>query len=223
MALPKRIRTNVARNIRRQLDTKIRQARHAMDTAKSQIIEQGYRKRIAELEEAKKATYVTRVSDAGKRIQRSDAEITQGIQAASRKIMENRFMSKRGQQNLRSTQMQLNAASVNAESMYTKAEVQVFYRATQKAWQREGVSIKERNMAILEYYGYENLAELVSDVLAINKEALDKTKRTPQDEGLTPEQKEALEKGDVQEAQQSPDDVIEMPDPSGLTEIEKAE
>lgn len=225
MALPKRIRTNVARNIRRQLDTRIAQFRRAMDSTKSDILTQGYKQRIASLEEAKKGTYVTAQNEAGKRVQRSDEQITEGIQAASRELMSTRFASNRGRRNMASTQAQLNAASVNAESMYTKEEVRVFYRATQKAWQREGVSLKDRNVAILEYYGYENLSELVSDILALNRHALEKAKLTPQ-EDLTPEQKEALEQGDVKEAQQSPEylmDVIEMPDPSGLAEIEKAE
>lgn len=225
MALPKRIRTNVARNIRRQLDTRIAQFRRAMDSTKSDILAQGYKQRIASLEEAKKGTYVTAQNEAGKRVQRSDEQITEGIQAASRELMSTRFASNRGRRNMASTQAQLNAASVNAESMYTKEEVRIFYRATQKAWQREGVSLKDRNVAILEYYGYENLSELVSDILALNRHALEKAKLTPQ-EDLTPEQKDAADQNDVREAQQSPEylmDVIEMPDPSGLAEIEKAE
>ena len=50
------------------------------------------------------------------------------------------------------TQREMNRASVNAPSVYTKTEVKVFYRATQKIWQQEGVGEHNRNEAILNYY-----------------------------------------------------------------------
>lgn len=50
------------------------------------------------------------------------------------------------------TQRELNRASVKAPSIYTKQEVQLFYRATQKIWQVEGVGEHRRNEAILDYY-----------------------------------------------------------------------
>ena len=50
------------------------------------------------------------------------------------------------------TQRELNRASVKAPSIYTKTEVQLFYRVTQKIWQREGVGEHDRNEAILNYY-----------------------------------------------------------------------
>ena len=75
------------------------------------------------------------------------------------------------------TQNQLNMASVDAEgSVYTKAEAKIFYRATQKAWQREGVDEHSRNEAILQYYGRTNLAAFVEEVLNMNKMANDAAK-----------------------------------------------
>ncbi len=75
------------------------------------------------------------------------------------------------------TQNQLNMASVDAEgSVYTKAEAKIFYRATQKAWQREGIGEHERNEAILQYYGRTNLAAFVEEVLNMNKLANDAAK-----------------------------------------------
>lgn len=75
------------------------------------------------------------------------------------------------------TQNQLNMASVDAEgSVYTKAEAKIFYRATQKAWQREGIGEHARNEAILQYYGRTNLAAFVEEVLNMNKLANDAAK-----------------------------------------------
>ena len=74
------------------------------------------------------------------------------------------------------TQQELN----RAESYYmigprlgefSKEEVQIFYRATQKAW--EGLSPdKNRNKAILDYYGKSDLREFVREVLAMNEKAV---------------------------------------------------
>lgn len=225
MALSKKIRTNVARNLRRQIDRRIARAEQIKSEARSQFIEQSYERKIAQLKESKKATYITAINDEGKRVTRSDAEITRGLQKASQELSQSRYITQRGHRNLASTQSQLNAASTGAVSEYTKEEVKIFYRATQKAWQRPGVSVQDRNQAILEYYGYENLSELVSDVLTLNQQAVDKAKQLNA-EDLTSEQSEATSDNDVREAQQSPtylQDVIEMPDSSGLEELEKSE
>lgn len=50
------------------------------------------------------------------------------------------------------TQRELRRASVNLPAAYTKKEVQIFYRATQKIWQQEGVNPNRRNEAILDHY-----------------------------------------------------------------------
>ena len=82
-----------------------------------------------------------------------------------------------------------------------------------------------RNQAILEYYGYESLSELVSDVLAMNQRALEASKLS-YEEALTKEQQEtADEETDIREAKQYPQylrEVISMPEPSGLNELPKA-
>ena len=78
------------------------------------------------------------------------------------------------------TQRELNRASVKAPSVYTKTEAQLFYRVTQKIWQREGVGEHDRNEAILNYYNSirrENglspmrLDEIVDYVLNANQHA----------------------------------------------------
>ena len=73
------------------------------------------------------------------------------------------------------TQQELN----NAESYqfigpvqgeFTREEAQIFYRATQEAW--EGIPTSaDRNRAILEYYGETDLREFVRKVLSLNERA----------------------------------------------------
>ena len=225
MALPNKVRTNVARNLRRQIDTKIRQAQKAIDTAKSAFLKKSYERKISRLEEAKKMTYITTRNDDGKRVTRSETDIRQGMQTAARELSQSRYLSERGRRSLAATETQLNAASSDRTSVYTKADIKIFDRATQKAWDREGVSIQERNQAILAYYGYENLADLVADVLALNQKAVDKANQMYA-KRQTEEQDEFADENDVREAAQYPmylRDVISMAEPSGLSEIEKTE
>lgn len=82
------------------------------------------------------------------------------------------------ERNFRITQQQLNMASVNKPSIYTKDEVKLFYRVTQKIWQQEGVGEHDRNEAILDHFNSirrENnlspitLTEIVQYVLDANK------------------------------------------------------
>lgn len=80
-------------------------------------------------------------------------------------------LGRHGQSNL-VTRYELNKAASGKPAAYTEAETKVFYRATQKAWDRPGVNPKQRNEAILEYYGRKNLADLVQEVITENKMAL---------------------------------------------------
>ena len=50
------------------------------------------------------------------------------------------------------TQQQLNMASAGKPSVYSKTEAKLLYRVTQKIWQKEGVSIQDRNQEILEHF-----------------------------------------------------------------------
>lgn len=62
------------------------------------------------------------------------------------------------------TQQQLNLASVKKPSIYTKEEVQTFYRATQNFWQVSGVGEHDRNEAIMEKVNKERRARGVSEL-----------------------------------------------------------
>lgn len=214
----------IARDIRRQADRRVAQLEKIATTSNNKYVAQGARQRIANIEQAKKGTYINDAQ--GKRIvNRSNEERTEALQALARELVSTRYASVRGRRNLKSTETQLNAATADASSVYTKAEVKIFYKATQAAWQRPGVKLQDRNAAILEYYGYENLSELVSDVLTMNANAVEASKHY-YTENLTPEQREAMEgESDVKEAQSSPDylrEVVSMPEPSGLNELPKA-
>lgn len=225
MAINKRVRSNVARNIRRQIDRRIaRTERIKAQYEEGSALYTSYEKKISQLQEAKNNTYATSRTEEGKRIIKSDQEITIGLQEASKELVRSRYLTERGLRNMTSTQMQLNAGSVESVSEYTQAEVKIFFRATQRAWDREGVSVKERIPAIMEFYGYENLSELVSDILTLNQEAVRKSEKFYKEKG-TKEQEDFQTEQDVKEAQQSPTylaDVIPMAEPSGLRELEKA-
>lgn len=55
----------------------------------------------------------------------------------------------------RIAEQQINMASSRTTekgSIYTKKQVKIFYKATKDAWYQEGISVAERNQAILDYY-----------------------------------------------------------------------
>lgn len=209
------------RNIRRRVDTRIRQLQKIAEESQSTIAKRGAEQRIERLEKAKSKTYVKNAE--GERIVPQLRE--RAFTALENELDSTRYASVQGTRNLKITANQLNLATVSdSSSYYTEAEVHIFYRATQNAWQREGVSIENRNEAILEYYGYERLSELVADVLAANWRAVEKSKQS-QKKKQSQEQEEMADEIDVKEAQESPDymkDVIMIDDPSGLEEPEKA-
>lgn len=214
----------LARNARRAADRAITNLERLARTTKNKYAAQGARQKIENIKAIKQRTYINNAE--GKRIVgRSNEERTEALEALKEITKSSKFASARGRRNLASTQKQLNLASVGLPSIYTKAEVKIFYRATQNAWQREGVDFHYRNQAILEYYGYESLSELVSDVLVMNQRALEASKLS-YEEALTKEQQEtADEETDIREAKQYPQylrEVISMPEPSGLNELPKA-
>lgn len=84
------------------------------------------------------------------------------------------------------TKMELNNAEhygSNKVTKYTKEEVNIFYRATQEAWQGLPPSA-DRNKAILEYYKDKgiytggDLAEFINRVLEINKDVVSRAHRS---------------------------------------------
>lgn len=90
-----------------------------------------------------------------------------------------------------STTLQINLASsqrTEGASIYTKSEVQLFYRVTEDIWDRPGVTVSQRNELILEYYNNKraevgmppmSLSEIMSMILASNKAALEAEELNP--------------------------------------------
>lgn len=72
------------------------------------------------------------------------------------------------------------------QSRFTREEVSIFYRATQRAW--EGLpSTADRNRAILEYYGETDLNRFVREVLDKNMTAVELSERYQSSLYRTPE------------------------------------
>lgn len=119
------------------------------------------------------------------------------------------------------TQTELNRASSGTPSIYTNVEARLFYKVTQKLWQREGVGEHDRNVAILEHYnesrikkGLEpmSLAEVVEYVLNANKLVQKFQDLDPSSE-MTEEQRKLYEQWQTADG----DDNVETSPLSGIT------
>lgn len=115
------------------------------------------------------------------------------------------------------TQSELNRASVGLPSAYTKTEASLFYRATQKIWQKKGIGEHSRNEAIMDYFNSIrdkneltplSLSEIVDYVLDANKRMGAMQDLEPQ-EKLTEEQEKLYN-----EAQQADNDDSDKGSPS---------
>ena len=114
------------------------------------------------------------------------------------------------------TQHEIAKGSVGQSGEFTKAEVQIFYRATRAAWDRKGIDYEERNQAILEYYGFKNLREAIRTVLGDNPDAIKASEmETYKTEKMTPEQAERYAN--------ETDEGDEEPSPSYLSIVRPAE
>lgn len=215
----------VAANIRKMANRRIKRLETIKASSSDAYVAQGAQKRIDSIRKQMEGTYINDRS--GKRIQgRTQAERTEALTNLANDLRETQYLAQpRNMRSLKTTTSELNKASSGAASTYTTEEVKIFYRATQRAWQRKGVDIKHRNEAILEYYGRDNLADFVEEILTMNTEAVKASQTKPQ-EKMTKEQREMADnEADIKEAQSSPDylnKVISAPDPSGLAEPVKA-
>lgn len=215
----------VARNIRRMADRRIKRLERIIATTGDDYVRKGAEKRINELRSAAERTYINDRS--GKRIaDRTDAQRRDALKELSQNLRETQYIaSERQMRSNEVTISELNKALAGAPSVYTEAEAKIVLRATQRAWQREGVKLQRRFYEAMSYYGKDNMAAFVSEILTSNTEAIRRAAQTP-DMEMTPEQREAAEgEADEKESQQSPDYlgyVIAAPEPSGLFEPTKA-
>ena len=108
-------------------------------------------------------------SETGKKI-RTKAEVQQNIESLSRMNEQNANLvggsaKARQLRANKATEKMINMASsrkTEEASPYTRTQVQIFYRATQEAWQNS--SLENRNQAILNYYGMTSLQEVFEQV-----------------------------------------------------------
>lgn len=130
-----------------------------------------FMKEVMELTASKAATR-TRTSSGRVIPGRTQADLNASLERLNAKIEATTIYTGDRRRAFKVTQSEINKASAGLPSEYTKAEAKIFYRATQKGWQRPGVNEHNRNEAILEYYGRTNLAAFMKEVLDMNELAV---------------------------------------------------
>lgn len=178
------------RNERRKLQRRINKLQAELNSGKQMtgIAQKKLQDSIAELKRAQEATKIVTVVG-GKATRKSEAEVKSAISAAQTVNARYSVYLDTERKSFLTVQSELNKASSGADSVYTKEQVQIFYKMTQRAWQREGVDIKHRNEAILEHYGRTNLAAFVDEVLEMNKRLVEWQRNNPEDD-MTEEDEE---------------------------------
>ena len=172
----------------REMGTRrIKRLEHAAKYNITERTEQWINSQIKEIKSAMQGT--RQYSKSGKRYKSKTASyIDKQIQRLERAVKEvPQYYTLEGD-SFTVTQAELNKASVNKPSIYTKTEAKLFYRVTQKIWQSEDIGEHHRNEAILDYYNSireQNglsplrLDQIVDYVLDANREAQDTTEFDP--------------------------------------------
>lgn len=178
--------------IRRKIKTRIKGISTILENKNlPKRLRDSYEATVLDLRMAQAGTR-TRTKSGKKIVGRTKEKLETSLKVAEKLAADTEVYTGNRRRGFLFTQNQLNAASAGADSVFTKAEVKIFYRATQKAW--EGKSSKiNRNQAILEYYGRSNLESLVEEVLEINKLAVKAASLDPT-KFMTDEQREEYEK-----------------------------
>lgn len=178
--------------IRRKINTRIKGISTILENKNlPKRLRDSYEATVLDLRMAQAGTR-TRTKSGKKIVGRTKEKLETSLKVAEKLAADTEVYTGNRRRGFLFTQNQLNAASAGADSVFTKAEVKIFYRATQKAW--EGKSSKiNRNQAILEYYGRSNLESLVEEVLEINKLAVKAASLDPT-KFMTDEQREEYEK-----------------------------
>ena len=148
-------------NTIKQMQKDIRQTRQFTTTGKkigNRTIE-SREAAIARLNELNKQTFTTR--EFRREMKQLKADVGR------------RNMIAKQQLNLASSAASLEASrSGNKIGEYSFVEKGIFFRATQRAWNRADVSENERIEAILKFYGTQDLEQLIKDVLDANRDVL---------------------------------------------------
>lgn len=153
------------KNERRRAKTRIKRLEKKLTQVKSQTAVARIKRDIKNIQDAVDATY-TYSPTTGKKI-RDVQEVSANIENMTRVNNQYSSVVQSNRKSNLATQIEINKASVGESAEYTEDQVHIFYRATQKAW--ENVPIERRNQAILDYYGYDNLAEAFEEVTSNQK------------------------------------------------------
>lgn len=155
-------RYNDLRNERRKAQRRINSIQKSLNKTKSEGARKLLERRITNLQNAIDATR-TYSKETGKRIQRTKLESEHAMNYL-------RSVNKASDSYVRSNKIQNKATEIEIRraghgGMYTKREVQLFYKETMSAWNRDDVPTNKRNEAILEAYGERNLADLFDKIV----------------------------------------------------------
>lgn len=169
-----------ARNARARADNRIKDLKNTLKSTTNEHIRNEIRKDIRRIQRAVRETR-TYSTKTGKQIHNSK-QVARGIDKLSRLLEE--FPLRVPTQKNRSFQIRMNLASSQAlqgptqegtksltdlATGLTKEEVSVFYRATQRAWNKPNVPIDKRNEAIMKYYKVRDLEVLFNKVLSMER------------------------------------------------------
>lgn len=184
---------NKIRNERKKAENRIKKLKQVMKDTQNEDTKRNIKSNIKKLKNAVNSTR-TYAKSTGKKI-RSKEKVEVNFEKL--KELNTRFdaYTYRGiNKKNNATRIEINKASVKADSIYTKYQVEVFFKVTQKAWNRPNVDPTKRYEAILKAYGKVDLGQLFDDIVNTEKnlqlqkarEILDTT-----DAGWTDEEKAA--------------------------------
>lgn len=184
---------NQIRNERKKAENRIKKLKQVMKDTQNEDTKRNIKSNIKKLKNAVNSTR-TYTKSTGKKI-RSKEKVEANFE--NLKELNTRFdaYTYRGiNKKNNATRIEINKASVKADSIYTKYQVQTFFNVTRKAWNRPDVDPTKRYEAILKAYGKVDLAQLFDDIVNTEKNLqLQKAREilaTP-DAGWTDEEKAA--------------------------------
>ena len=201
---------NQIRNERKKAENRIKKLKQVMKDTQNEDTKRNIKSNIKKLKNAVNNTR-TYAKSTGKKI-RSKEKVEANFE--NLKELNTRFdaYTYRGiNKKNNATRIEINKASVKADSIYTKYQVQTFFNVTRKAWNRPNVDPTKRYEAILKAYGKVDLAQLFDDIVNNEKNLqLQKAREilaTP-DAGWTDEEKAAA----FEILKDNEDDYIVSPD-----------
>lgn len=150
-----------ARNERDKAQRRISAIQRQLTNTQSPEARRMLETRISNLQHAIELTK-TYSPETGKRI-RNKMEVERGLRYLKAVNEVSTPYIKSNKQRNKATEIELKRAGKGG--MYTSRQVQLFYKETMAAWNREDVPQDKRNQAILDYYGSTDLASLIDTIV----------------------------------------------------------